>query len=593
MKSKFYFLVSLLSMFYLFIENINAQSPNWVWAKALGGVDGYVSMVSISLDPSGNGDIYAAGNFYGTVDFDPGVGIFNLTSMGYSDIFILKLNNNGDLLWAKSIGSGNVESVKALAVDPKGSGSIIFTGLLNNDVVDFDPGPDTWYLYPGGINKMYICKMDNLGNLVWAFSMEGDMNNGTFANSIIIDPAGSGDFYISGEYSGTNDFDPYTGVNNLTSKSIYDVFICKYNSVCSLYWAKSLGGTNNPGGYGGNSILAIDPIGNENIYVSGNYSVTADFDPGPSLFSLTPAGYDDIFITKLTSSGDFVWAKSMGGLKNDEVKSIAFDQSASGNIYTTGYFSGTSDFDPSSNSTSLTAAGNQDIFISKLDGLGNFVWAKAIGVKNANCLGGSILLDPNGSGNIYGTGIFSGTVDFDPGAGSFNLISNAGSDIYVIKLDGSGNLKWAKSAGGLNNDGVGINKSIDIDISGNLNVMGSFKSQTISFGLTNLTWSGTTESNGFIAKLESSGTATKESNLHPITIYPNPSKDKLILKFTEGQILTYGITIRNILGQIISYDSTKNFSGEIIIDINSLINGIYNIEINLNGIKLVKMFVKE
>ena len=91
---------------------------------------------------------------------------------------------------------------------------------------------------------------------------------------------------------------------------------------------------------------------------------------------------------------------------------------ASGNVYTTGYFQGTVDFDPGAGTFNLTSAGLQDIFISKLDAAGNFVWAKQLG-GTLNDVGYSIALDT--SGNVYTTGFFRDTVDFDPGAGTFNL----------------------------------------------------------------------------------------------------------------------------------------------------------------------------
>src|ERR1035437_9575750 len=140
-------------------------------------------------------------------------------------------------------------------------------------------------------------------------------------------------------------------------------------------------------------------------------------------------------ITLNSNAQNFLWAKSMGGTGNDIGYSIALD--ASGNVYTTGYFYGTVDFDPGAGTFNLTSAGNYALFISKLDASGNFVWAKQIGGTSSGALGQFISLDA--SGNIYTTGCFFGTVDFDPGAGTSNLTSSSTNDIFVSKLDASGN----------------------------------------------------------------------------------------------------------------------------------------------------------
>jgi len=208
-------------------------------------------------------------------------------------------------------------------------------------------------------------------------------------------------------------------------------------SAQTLEWAKSMGGTGNE--YGNS--MAIDALGN--VYTVGNYMGTVDFNPGTGTFNLTSVGLFDIFISKLDASGNFVFAKSMGGPLNDWATSIAL----SGNIYTTGYFYGTADFDPGAGTFNLTSSNDSsDIFISNLDASGNFVYAKSMGGTSSKCYSQSITIDA--SGNVYTTGYFSGTSDFDPGTGVFNLTTTGVNDIFISKLDASGNFVWAKSMGG-------------------------------------------------------------------------------------------------------------------------------------------------
>ena len=113
---------------------------------------------------------------------------------------------------------------------------------------------------------------------------------------------------------------------------------------------------------------------NGNVYTTGFFQGTPDFDPGSGIFNLNSTGGLDVFIQKLDASGNFVWAKQLGDTSSDNANSITVD--ASGNVYTIGYFSGTADFDPGSGTFNLTSVGGLDVFISKLDASGNFVWAK-------------------------------------------------------------------------------------------------------------------------------------------------------------------------------------------------------------------------
>ena len=223
-------------------------------------------------------------------------------------------------------------------------------------------------------------------------------------------------------------------------------------------WAKGVGGSSAEAG----NAIATDAGGN--VYITGYFQGTVDFDPSTSVFNLTSKGGDDIFISKLDSAGNLVWAKSMGGLGDDWGNSLALD--AYGNVYITGSFSATADFDPSPNTINLTSAGAYDIFITKLDGGGNILWAKRFG-GNAVDKGNSLALDPYG--NVYTMGNFSTTADFDPSGNTFNLTSAGAYDIFITKLDASGNFLWAKGFGGT---GYEEGYSLAVDAQGNVYATG-------------------------------------------------------------------------------------------------------------------------
>ncbi|HRP59930.1 MAG TPA: hypothetical protein PK833_06535, partial [Vicingus sp.] len=185
-------------------------------------------------------------------------------------------------------------------------------------------------------------------------------------------------------------------------------FISKLNSAGNFLWAKRMGGIDD--GDGAYSITT-DNIGN--VYTTGVFYNTVDFDPGTSTYNLTSQGWEDIFISKLDANGNFVWAKSMGGTSWDMGYSIAIDNS--GNVYTSGSFMGNVDFDPGIGTFNFNSGGFTHTFISKLDANGTFMWAYNMGGANIN----SLTID--NSDNIVTTGWYMDNVDFDPDTSTYYL----------------------------------------------------------------------------------------------------------------------------------------------------------------------------
>lgn len=427
----------------------SAQPPSPRWARSMGG-RALEEARSIAVDASGN--VYTTGIFDGAADFDPGPGVYTLTSsMGAFDIFISKLDGTGNFQWAKQIGGTAFDFGNSLALDA--SGNTYITGSFYG-TVDFDPGPAINNL-TASTSDIYILKLDALGNFIWVKNIGGE--TGDEGTSISVDP--SGNVFCAGKFSGTPDFDPGTETFNLSS-SMGQVFILKLTADGNFVWALNIvaresssiavdnegniysysDGTmiskhsasgnllwtkNIPGNYS-DSRIAVDALGN--VYGSGGFYQTVDFDPGEGTSSLTSAGISDIFIWKLSPSGNFVWAKRMGGSSSDLGKAIALD--GTGNVFTTGYFYDTGDFDPGPGTYTLTASFNDaNIFILKLDSAGNFVWANNLkGYATGNAIAVNL------SANLYVAGFFAGAIDFDTGPGSLLLRSNGYYDVFVCKL---------------------------------------------------------------------------------------------------------------------------------------------------------------
>ena len=391
---------------------------NLIWVKQFGSIGAHDAGNSMTLDNKNN--IYVTGYFNGTVDFDPGPGIYNKTSIGLGDIFVCKYDSLGNFIWALTFGGTGEDYGKSIVVNRNGD---VFTLGQFKGIVDFDSGPGIYNKTSAGQEDVFISKVDSLGNFVWTKTFGGvNLDNGM---SLTIDSVGN--IYSTGYFYGPSDFDPGAGTFTLTSIN-NDTFISKLDSSGNFIWAKQFTGAGNEVGY------SIKTSINTDIIISGVCGTT-DFDPGPGTHYLYYIGGNfDAFVCKLDSSGNFKWVKQLGGSMSDYLYSMAID--TSGSIYSTGFFEGTADFDPGPGAFNLIGNGShQSTFISKLDSLGNFVWAKALDPVGmyGYCFGNAVALDSEG--NSYYTGNFAFTVDFDPGSGVYNLsYVPSGDDAFVLKI---------------------------------------------------------------------------------------------------------------------------------------------------------------
>jgi len=362
--------------------------------------------------------------------------------------------------WAFNSGGTDVNRGHSLTADA--SGNIYVTGIFDG-VTDFDPSGNTANLTSNGVGDILVAKYDAGGNYLWAFNMGG--TNEDRGESITTDAAGN--VYVTGFFQDTADFDPSGNTANLISNGGDDIFVAKYDSSGNYLWAFNVGGPVNELGYS----IAMATAATGDIYISGNFGDTVDFDPSVSTAYLTSNGFQDVYVAKYDAGGNYLWAFNVGGTSTDFGYSMATDTAGSGDIYVTGTFWDTADFDPSGNTAILISNGNFDIFIAKYDATGNYQWAFNIG-------GGSfdegLTITDDASGNVYLTGRFSNTADFDPSVNTGILTSNGMSDIFVAKYDSSGNYLWALNVGGTDID---FGRSIITDQagSGNVSVTGSFQ----------------------------------------------------------------------------------------------------------------------
>ena len=443
-----------------------SQTRYYQWAHGLGS-DGFDQAEALSLDKKGN--LYVTGTFSDTIDLEPGSGRTRLGSPSSnirSSLFLQKLDTAGNLKWARAILSEGSIRVNDLLTD--GSGNIYFTGSFKGDRQtgrqDFGlTGIGFEELIAAAGEDIYVAKADSSGSLVWARGMKG---SGFSEEGKALAQGPSGNIYVAGEFNGTVDFDPGPNSRELTPADARDAFVQKLTPGGALMWAKAIGGPQPDFA----TSLAVDPDGN--IYVGGGFEDMADLDPGIGVDNVSANGGGDFFIAKLNSSGQYQWGYASGSAQGDDLlNSLVTDRN--GNVYATGYFEGTVDFQPGPGNNRVTAeGGSQDIFLQKLDAEGASQWIVPIGGPGSD---GPRDLALNQKGSLLLTGYFYGSVRFNP---TTQVKAVDVTDVLMAQFSTSGNFEFARSIGSAGTD---IGTGIAGNGQGDVFVTGSYRGD-MSFG---------------------------------------------------------------------------------------------------------------
>ena len=345
---------------------------NFLFAKAFTGTYNQ-EMNDLDIDALGN--LYTTGSYKGlnsfAVDFDPGNGAFFIPAQN-DDVFIVKLENDGDFVWAKSFSGGSVsfENIedrdKGNAIEVDNNGNIFVAGLFK-ETVDFDTSSAVSSLVSAGLTDAFIAKLDTNGNLIWVKKIGGTSRD--IGKSMGLDVLGN--VYLMGYYSETFDgtiidFNPNAGVVNLVIQNNIQNAVVKFNSAGEFVWAKRFRG-NSTSNLDCAKSFSVDQSGNvfvlERFSGTVNTPVTYDFNEGSGVFNLT-SSTNGIYVSKINSNGDFVTA-FITGTNFNNISPNAFCASSTGELYSAGRYDGTNDFDPTDGIFNL-AATTYSCFLQKM-----------------------------------------------------------------------------------------------------------------------------------------------------------------------------------------------------------------------------------
>jgi hypothetical protein len=494
---------------------ILAQVPEWQWAVRAGGIQ-EDNCNCIATDNQGN--VYIAGTFRETANFGSTV----LTSTGDQDIFIAKLDMNGNWLWAVKAGGIEYDEIYGIATD--NTGYVYVTGCFY-----YTATFGTYTLTSSGSTDIYVAKLDTNGNFTWAVRGGGFSSDQSY--SIAVNTTG---VVITGYVSGDVAF----GSHPLSGFGQQDIFIAKLDANGNWLWARNAGGLY----YDVGISVALDDMGY--IYATGCFEDDANF-AGTILSSL---GEEDIFIAKLSPDGFLLAAFRAGGISEDTGTGITLD--TSGNVYLTGYFMLSIGFGP----TVMTSFGNADIFLTKMSSGAIYQWARQAGGLSDD-VGISITVD--NQGNSYVTGYFMDAASF----ADVTLTSYGLQDVYIAKLDTNGFLNWVVKAGGVSWDQA---RGIAFAGSGDIYCAGVFETAAV-FGNTILTSQGNQDI--FVTKLYSSNVGNDDVGLssvtsHPIlyNAFPNPFNPSTTISFDLPSPGLVNLDIYNVKGQKVKSLANEHFT---------------------------------
>ena len=534
--------------------NVSIHAQAYAWGASFGG-NGEDVIRAMAVDDSGN--VYTTGYFTDTSDMDPTENVHSVTSSGFYDVFIQKVDNDGNLLWAKTLGSDFFDYGTGIEVDYNGN---VYVCGVYQETVDFDPGTGVFELTSSGAEDIFVLKLNEEGDFIWAKSMGGEGYEEPVSvgiDSVGID--GNNNVYVAGYFSSPGDYDPGEDEYILNSNGSLDAFIVKLGESGGFLWAGNLGGTES------DLCLGMDVDVNGDVYFSGSFNGSADFDISEGVAEYTSLGNSDAYVTKLDATGEHVYTATIGGTGSVISWDLALD--GNGNVYVVGGFLG--EFETGISEPVISGLGSENVFVSKINSLGTISWSACLlGDQFGNAY--DVNTDP--SGRVILAGYFADEIDFDPTEGEFVLSKESTEpfDAFVARFHSDGTLDYAANFGGSN---FVEHHGVDTDAEGNVYLASAFQS-TVDIdpfeGVDTVTAIDFRDS--YIIKLIDNGAVgLSETKWERLMIYPNPATNHIRVQQSFGSMYR----IFDMMGKVVHHGVISSP----IVDIDQLPRGVYVIQV--------------
>lgn len=547
-----------LFIFSILFSGLASNAQSWDWAR---GISCDINLFTNAITTDLAGNVYVAGGFScQSVTF--GNFVLNNTSSNGSDIFIVKYDPQGNVIWAKKAGGLKNETTYNIAADA--TGHIYVTGTFNSPLLSFGNAQlssnDTM-LYN---EDLFLVKYDTAGNSIWA-TKAGDSVGSDRPYAIAVDAANN--VYITGQHGGAS-INFGTGTLYHTGDG-FNIFLAKFDSDGMNIWSKVAGGA---GGAGGTGTTSLNVSSDGHLYMAGEFECwTLAFDNIILTKQSTIANSYDMFLVKYDTAGNAIWGRN--ALCGSWSNFISSTVDAYGNIYVSGAYASPSVV---FGTTTLPYSGQTDMFMVKYNYQGDVMWAKGWGGGNREF--GHVLCDT--FGNIYTAITFeSDTLSVEGN----NFINQGEFDIALVYLNPLGEVINTTSVGGIETETIFTGQYLAKADPYSFYISGSYYSPSIIFG-TDTIWGGSNPNNAnmFLAKWVNPFATSSEviKQNEPLTIYPNPASNELLI---ETQLTNYNISLINTLGQFVYQKHSCN--GKQTLDVSNLADGMYYLKVAIPGNK--------